>query len=216
MPGNITIESAASISDEGKEQFLNEVIEVEKNSWPPELQAPKEKFASRLNLFSEGFFVVRVDGKIKGVSTSQITTYDDSSIRTWDEITDNGTIKQTHSPSGDSLYVVSVGVSAERQGKGIGGMLVQSQIDLAKKLGLKYLFLGARAPEYNAYCKKNGEIPVEEYLKLKNEKGDTLDPEIRFYKRQGLHPAKIIPGFEPDTQSRDFGVVMLWENPQVK
>ena len=212
MPGNITIESAANISDEDKEQFLNEVIEVEKNSWPPELQAPKEKFASRLNLFSEGFFVVRVDGKIKGVSTSQITTYDSSSIKTWDEITDNGTIKQTHSPSGDSLYVVSVGVAAESQGKGIGGMLVQSQIDLAKKLGLKYLFLGARIPDYDDYCKQNGDVPVEDYLKIRNEREKTIDPEIRFYEKQGLHPAKIIPNFEPDVQSRDFGVVMLWEN----
>lgn len=216
MPGNITTESAASISDGNKEQFLNEVVEVEKNSWPPELQAPREKFASRLNLFPEGFFVVRIDEKIKGVSTSQITTYDSSSLKTWDEITDNGTIKQTHIPSGDSLYVVSVGVGAESQGKGVGGMLVESQIDLAKKLGLKRLFLGARAPGYDAYCKDNGEISMEEYLELKNDKGEPVDPEVRFYERQGLYPVKIIPNFEPDLQSRDYGVVMVWENPQVE
>lgn len=214
MPGNVTTESAAIIPDGSKEQFLNDVVEVEKNSWPPELQAPREKFESRLNLFPEGFFVVKIDGKIKGVSTSQVTTYDSSSTRTWDEITDNGTIKQTHNPSGDSLYVVSVGVGAESQGKGIGGMLVKSQIDLVKKLGLKRLFLGARAPGYDAYCKKNGEISMEEYLELKNDKGEAVDPEVRFYERQGLQPAKIIPNFEPDLQSRDYGVVMVWENPQ--
>jgi ribosomal protein S18 acetylase RimI-like enzyme len=123
-------------------------------------------------------------------------------------------IEKTHNLQGNALYVVSVGVGIDAQGRGVGGKLVQSQLELAKKLGLKYLFLGARAPGYDAYCKNNGEISAEEYLKLKNDKGETTDPEVRFYERQGLHLARIVPNFEPDSQSRDFGIVMVWENPQ--
>jgi len=211
----ITIESAKNLSRGDVESFLEEVMEVEKSAWPPELQASKEKFASRLNVFPEGFLVVKVNGKIKGVTTSLITTYNQSTGQTWREVTDNGMIKKTHDPSGDSLYVVSVGVSSDLQGQGIGGKLVQSQLELAKKLGLKYLYLGARIPGFDAYCKQYGTISPEEYLKIKNEKGETYDPEIRFYERQGLRAVKIISNFEPDAQSRDFGVVMLWKNPQV-
>jgi|SRR3989338_10649262 len=213
---NMEVESALNISPADKDDFLEQVMEVERSAWPPELQASKQKFESRFNIFSQGFFVVRLDGKIKGVATSQITTYDETSSHTWDEITDNGMIGKTHNPQGNALYVVSVGVGADVQGRGVGGKLVQSQLELAKKLGLKYLFLGARAPGYDAYCKKNGETSMEEYLKLKDDDGETWDPEIRFYERQGLHPAKIIPNFEPDVQSRDYGVVMLWENPHAK
>ncbi len=208
----LQVDSGVKVQGAQKEEFLNQVIEAEKSAWPPELQATRQKFESRLKLFPQGFVIVRDNGKIKGVSTSQITTYDPNSSRTWDEITDDGMIEKTHNPQGDSLYVVSVGVSANAQGKGIGGVLVKSQIELARKLGLKYLFLGARVPGYDAYCRQNGDMSMEDYLKVKNEKGDTFDPEIRFYERQGLHPAKIIPNFEPDRQSRDFGVVMLWEN----
>lgn len=208
----LKIESASKIQDAQKEEFLNQVIEAEKSAWPLELQATRQKFESRLKLFPQGFAVVRDNGEIKGVSTSQITTYDPNSSRTWDEITDNGMIETTHNPDGNALYVVSVGVSADTQGKGIGGMLVKSQIELTKKLGLKYLFLGARVPGYDAYCRQNGDVSIEDYLKVKNEKGDSFDPEIRFYERQGLHPSKIIPNFEPDSQSRDYGIVMLWEN----
>ncbi|OGH21646.1 MAG: hypothetical protein A2629_01940 [Candidatus Levybacteria bacterium RIFCSPHIGHO2_01_FULL_41_15] len=206
------IESAVSTPSNQQENFLDQILNVEKNSWPPELQASREKFKSRLRIFPQGFLTVKINEKIKGVSTSQITTYDPSSQKTWDEITGNGMIKKTHNPSGNALYVVSVGVSADSQGKGIGGMLIQSQIELAEKLGLKYLFLGARIPGYDAYCKHNGDITVEDYLKKKNEKGDIYDPEIRFYDRQGLHVVKIIPDFEPDEQSRNYGIVMLWEN----
>ena len=208
----LQVESAIKVQGAQEDEFLNQVIEAEKSAWPPELQATRQKFKSRLKLFPQGFVVVKDNGKIKGVSTSQITIYDPDSSRTWDEITDSGMIEKTHNPQGDSLYVVSVGVSADTQGKGIGGILVKSQIELAKKLDLKYLFLGARIPGYDAYCRQNSDISVDEYLRIKNEKGETYDPEIRFYERQGLHPAKIISNFEPDRQSRDFGIVMVWEN----
>lgn len=211
---NMVVESALNIPPANKDDFLEQVMEVERSAWPPELQASKSKFESRFNIFPEGFFVVRLDGKIKGVTTSQITAYDESSTHTWDEITDNGMIEKTHNPQRNALYVVSVGVGVEAQGRGVGGKLVQSQLGLARKLGLKYLFLGARAPGYDAYCREHGEISIEKYLKLKKENGDTLDPEIRFYEKQGLKSAKVIPNFEPDPQSRDFGVVMVWENPQ--
>lgn len=215
MLANIVTESAVSVPSDQVSSFLDDVVAVEKSAWPPELQASREKFASRLRVFPDGFFVVRVDGKVKGVTTSLITTYDPSVTRTWDEITDNGMIEKTHDPSGNALYVASVGVSADSQRLGVGGRLVKPQIDLAKKLGLKFLYLGARIPGYDEHCKKNGDVSVEDYLKIKNEKGETLDPEIRFYERQGLHPAKVIPNFEPDVQSRDHGVVMLWENPAI-
>ncbi|OGH15034.1 MAG: hypothetical protein A3H50_01125 [Candidatus Levybacteria bacterium RIFCSPLOWO2_02_FULL_37_10] len=214
---NMVIESALNISPANKDDFLEQVMKVERSAWPPELQASKSKFESRFNIFPQGFFVVRLDGKIKGVTTSQITAYDESSTHTWDEITDNGMIEKTHSPQGNALYVVSVGVGADTQRGGVGGKLVQLQLELAKKLGLKYLFLGARIPGYDAYCKENGNIPPKQYVDFKKQtdKGlEAVDPEIRFYERQGLHPAKIIPNFEPDVQSRDYGVVMLWKNPQ--
>lgn len=216
MPTDLIIESATSVPEGKKKDFLNEVVEVEKSVWPSELRATREKFESRATLFPQGFIVAELDGKIKGLTTSEITTYDLSTDKTWNEITDNGTLKATHNSLKDSLYVVSVGVSPDSQGMGIGGRLVRSQIDLAKQLGLKRVFLGARVPGYNQYCKKNGEISVEDYLKLKNEEGEAIDPEIRFYQRQGLNPVKIVANFESDASSRNYGVVMVWENNLVK
>lgn len=214
MISNVKIESARNISPLDKEKLLDEVIKVERSAWPPELQATKEKFASRLHIFPDGFFVARVSGKIQGVTTSQIVTYDPNASKTWDEITDRGMIAKTHDPKGDALYVVSVGVAKDAQGNHVGSKIVEAQKELVSNLGLKYLYLGARIPGYNNYCKEHGEINIGDYLKLKDSDGEALDPEIRFYNRCGLEVKKIISEFEPDVDSRNYGIVMVWENPQ--
>lgn len=214
MPTDLTISSAINIHPDKRDEFLDGVMRVEESAWTLELQAPKGKFASRLNIFPEGFFVACVNGKIEGVTTSQITTYDPNASKTWDEITDKGMIAETHIREGNALYVVSVGVAEEAQGNHIGSRMVKAQKELASNLGLKYLYLGARIPGYDNYCKEHGETSVGDYLELKDNNGESVDPEIRFYNRCGLEVKKIIPEFEPDIDSRNYGVVMVWENPR--
>jgi ribosomal protein S18 acetylase RimI-like enzyme len=212
-PISIEIVSAANIVPKDVGGFLDAVVDVEARAWPPELRASRAKFESRLKIFPKGFTALNVDGKIQAVTTSQRCNYDptDSGHHTWDEFTDSGMIEKTHTPTGNALYVVSVGVASDAQGMGLGGELVKQQKKIARELGVEYLFLGARAPGYDAYIKEHGEISMEDYLIKTNEKGESVDPEIRFYQRQGLRPARVIPDFEPDTQSHDYGVVMVWE-----
>ena len=212
-PNDIKVVSAADLKPEQVGHFLDEVVDAEGRTWPPELQATRAKFESRFRVFPQGFIAFRVNDKIEAVTTSQIVNYDplDTSPKTWDQITDNGMITGTHLPSGNALYVVSVGVTADAGGQGLGGKLVEEQKNLAKKLGLQYLYLGARTPGYAEYIEKHGEISVDNYLAVKREDGQTEDQEIRFYERQGLKPARVIPDFEPDEASKNYGVVMVWQ-----
>ena len=210
----VSMISAASIPTSERAKFMDGVMEVEYNSWPPELVGERSRYESRMEIFPEGFISALEGGKTRGFTVSEIVNYDPDTKKTWDELTDNGTFKRSHNPQGDSLYVSTVVVSKDAQGKRIGEKLVNEQKEVVKRLGLQRLFLGARIPGYDEYCRENGDIAVEDYLELTNEKGESVDPEIRFYKRQGLYPAKVIPDFEPDTESRDFGVVMMWQNPQ--
>ncbi len=212
MNSQISIYSLENLDQSKKNKVLSELEGVEKSAWPDDLIASSDKFSSRIEIFPEGFFVAEVDGVIKGMSTSQVTNYDSNVTMSWDELTDNGYIKKSHNLSGNAIYVVSVAVAADAQGLGLGSKLVEEQKKLSQKLGKKYLFLGARIPGYDEYCRKHGDLSVEEYLQKRTEKGETIDPEIRFYERRGLRVAKITNAFEPDPPSRDYGVVMLWEN----
>lgn len=209
----ISIQSAKNLVLDKKDIFIKEVLEVEESAWPAELRASKEKFLSRLAVFPDGFFVALINGKIKGVTTSQITHYP-SSTNTWDEITDNGFIAKTHDSKKNALYIVSVGVAADAQGIGVGGMLLEAQKNLVFQRNLECLFLGARIPGYDKYCRKHGEVSIKEYMILRDNQGESIDPEVRFYERKELQVVKILSDFEPDKESRNYGAIMLWENPE--
>lgn len=215
-PTTIEVITASQLAPGETEGFLDQVVAVEASAWPPELQAAREKFASRLRVFPEGFVALKIDGTIKAVTTSQRCDYnpDDTTDHTWDDFTDSGMIEKTYNASGNALYVVSVGVAGDAQGHGLGARLVEEQKKVAEKIGVGYLFLGARIPGYASYVKQHGEISVEDYLKQTTSKGEPIDPEIRFYQRQGLRPARVISNFEPDDQSLDYGVVMVWQVPK--
>lgn len=213
----ISMISAASASPAERSKLMDGVMVVEHNSWPPELVGSRERYESRMEIFPDGFISAVEDGKTLGFTVSEIVNYEPDVKKTWDELTDNGTFKKSHNPDGDSMYVSTVVVSNDAQGKGVGGKLVDAQKEVVKKFGLKRLFLGARIPGYDEYCRENGDISPEEYIELKKETShglEALDPEIRFYQRQGLRVAKIIPDFEPDEPSRNYGVVLVWENLQ--
>lgn len=196
-----------------QEELWDGILHVENTVWPVGFQSDADVFKSRMKVFPQGFMLAENEEKIKGFTTSQIMNYDSGIKKSWYEITDYGNLVKSHDPSEDSLYVVSVAVAPEFQGQGVGTQLIEAQKDLTKRLGLKRLFLGARIPGYDEYCKKNGDISAEEYVVLKDEKGLFIDPEIRFYNRYGLEPGKIIPEYEPDVPSRNYGIVMVWENP---
>jgi len=186
---------------------LDAVMELENAIWSPGTRSPRNKFESRLSRFPEGFFLAYKQDKVIGVSTSQIITYNGGSINSWEGVTDWGSIS-THNPEGNALYVVSIG-SISRSGG--GSALIQAQKELVKKLNLDYLVLGSRIPGFDAYCNENGNISIEEYVTLKRENGELLDPELRFYTRNGLSLKEIRPNYmEDDKESRNYGAIMIW------
>lgn len=186
---------------------LDNVIELENKVWPPGTRSSREKFESRLRIFSEGFFLAYNDGDLIGVSTSQIIKYYGSTIESWERVTDYGFIRN-HNPRGNALYVVSIGAISRSGG---GTALIQAQKKLAEELNLDFLVLGSRIPGYDSYCKEQVEMPIEKYVKLQREDGELLDPELRFYARNGLSLKEIKANYmEDDKESRNYGAIMLW------
>ena len=197
-----------------EKQDLNDVVRLENEIWPEGTRATKDKFESRLKIFPQGFFLALADKDIIGVSTSEIINYDlKNPPKSWEEVTDNGYIRN-HNPYGNAIYVVSIGAISRRGG---GSALVQAQKDLAQRLNLEFLVLGARIPGYDAYCKEHGDINIKDYIKLKREDGELIDPELRFYTRNGLKIFKIVPSYmEDDKESRNYGAIMVWKNPRLR
>ncbi len=189
---------------------IKEILRIEREAWPKGLRATKEMFHSRLKTFPEGFLCAVMDGEIQGFVVTEILDYDMRGSRlSWQEATDNGYIRKTHNPNGDTLYGVSLSVSTHAQRR-VSVALLEATGKLVIKYGLKHGVFGSRIPRYHRYAAK---MPVEKYIEAKTKTGRLLDPELGIYQSVGLKPVRIIPGYIKDPESLDYGILVVWENP---
>ncbi len=190
------------------------ILVVEKEAWGEEGAASRGMFESRIRTFPEGTLVAVADEKIVGVVVAEKVNYDlKNNAYTWYEITDNGFIKNSHKPNGDTVYGVDLSVLSAFQRQGIGTKLLENIGKLAIRHNARQVMLGERIPDYHRYAKK---MSPEEYVVATTGFGKEkrfLDPEINFYKKAGLEIVKIIPNYFKDPESKDYGVLLLWKNP---
>jgi len=199
---------------QAKFEDIPQIIFVEKEAWGEKGAATKEMLESRIKTFQEGNLVAESDKKIIGVVFTEIVNYDpEKNSYSWYEITDSGFIKNSHNPDGNTIYGVGLSVLPSYQKLGIGSILLETIAKIAIKNNIKQAMLGGRIAEYYKYADK---MSPEEYIRqsVKTEKGvKPLDPEIYFYQRAGLRIVKLIPNYFKDSESLDYGVLLLWNNP---
>ena len=143
---------------EAKEEDLERIFQIEKRSYPPELQATQQILRDRFEVF--GIRVAEVDGKVVGFFTCVPIKLDwpkpdlekllknrSPHYQPWfDEYKKGGEF--------NTLYVTSTAVESEHQGKGIGRSMIEQSLQLAKELGLPYRASVLRIPGYRDYYKK--------------------------------------------------------------
>jgi hypothetical protein len=187
------------------------LLEIDKEIWP-NFRASAEMFQSRITVFPEGQFVAVVGGKVVGSVFNQLVNYEDWKDKdfTWDEVTDNGTLRRTHNPRGDSIYGVGLAVAKQFQGSAASRLLTIAAVRWVVSNGRQQILLGARIP---GYC-RHSDIPVKDYiLETRGKRGRLLDPELAFYQKYGGEPIKPLPNYIHDPESLDFGVLIKWPNP---
>jgi len=198
-----------------KQEEMEDVWEAEWGAWSILAPVPgqKEALFSDYAIFPDGFLTAFVDGKAAGNCYTSRLNYDlDNPIRTWEEVADNGR-GTNHTPDGETLYVLALGVSSKYQGMKLGQQLIAAQQEQCRKFNCKRLVLGCRVPDYH----KHSQMSIDEYILLKDENGRYIDRELRFYSRCGLKFLKPLPeymsGDNADPDSLNYGVLSVWENP---
>lgn len=186
---------------------IDDIVELEVATWPEGTRSERSVFEKRSKIFPEGFVSLREydedseSYKLVALSTSMIMDWNPSKqLMSWEDTTDYGTISN-HNASGNTLYIVSVGVHPAHQRRGLGSRLIDLQKTVAKKLGLKYIVLGSRMPFY--YLAEDSVTPEEHVL---------VDKEISFYLKNDFDVHSIVKNYmEDDHESRNYGVVMYYK-----
>ncbi|AJY74034.1 GNAT family N-acetyltransferase [Paenibacillus beijingensis] len=189
------------------------LIRIQQESFPPpfpsELWWNREQLSNHVAMFPEGALCIEVDGEIAGSMTGLRVDFDpDHPDHTWEEVTDHGYIRN-HNPSGNTLYVVDIGVRPAYRKLGLGKWLMSSMYEVVVHSGLERLLGGGRMPGYH---KQAAEMTAEQYLNAVV-KGELKDPVITFLLRCGRTPLKVVENYLDDEESCHYGTLMEWKNP---
>ncbi|MFC0471654.1 GNAT family N-acetyltransferase [Halalkalibacter kiskunsagensis] len=189
----------------------DQLLDVQKEAFPPpfpeELWWSRDQIKSHITTFPEGALLAEIDDVIVGSATSLLVTFD-GKPHTWDDIADNGYIKASHQPNGDSLYGIDLCVRPSYRGKGIAQALYAARKETVRQLGLTRFLAGCRIPTYRQY---SDQLDVKSYVKAV-QKGDIKDLVLTFMLKQGLTPLQVLPNYLEDDESLDYAVLVEWKN----
>lgn len=195
-----------------REDFT-QLIEMQKESFPPpfpsELWWNEEQLTNHITLFPQGALCVEIDGELAGSMTGLLVNFDpEHPEHTWEEITDNGYIRN-HNPNGNTLYVVDICIRPKYRKLKLGKVLMDSMYDVVVHLHIDRLLGGGRMPKYHLYAHR---YSPDEYIE-KVVAGELRDPVITFLLQCGRKPISIVENYLEDEESLNYGVLMEWKNP---
>lgn len=195
-----------------KEEDIPGLIQVQKESFPPpfpkELWWNEEQLKSHILRFPDGALCIEIEGEMAGSMTGLIVDLLPEEQHTWEEITNNGYIRN-HRPYGNTLYVVDICVKPKFRKLGLGKWLMLSMYEVVIHHKLEKLAGGGRMPGYH---KVANEMSPETYIQKVIE-GELKDPVISFLLRCGRIPAGIMKEYIEDEESLNHSVLMEWRNP---
>src|SRR5688500_8642602 len=115
----------------------------------------------------------------------------------------------SHDPVGDWLYGADIGVHPEFRGRGLTILLYQAQHALVRRLGLRGHVVVALPSGYGSVAR---EVAIEAYVGGVV-RGTRADAPLTVPMRRGYEVYGIIPGYVDDPACADYGVFLVWRNP---
>lgn len=185
---------------------------LQKAAFPPPYPEEQlwriEQIKSHIEIFPQGAITALIENQIVGSCTSVIIKYD-GKHHTWYEVSDNGYIRNSHIPDGDSLYGIDLCVHPSFRNQGIARAMYKARKELVTKLNLKRFIAGCRIPDFYKYAKNMDCVTYVE----KVAKGEIHDTVLTFMLKQGLTLLQIIDEYLEDEESLNKGVLVEWCNP---
>ncbi|MZP28636.1 GNAT family N-acetyltransferase [Heliobacterium undosum] len=190
------------------------LLDIQREAFPPpfpeELWWCREQIAAHVETYPEGAMVAELAGKLVGSATALLIKYD-GKPHTWSEVADNGYIRRSHQPDGDSLYGIDVCVRPAYRGCGVAGALYEARKQLVIRTGLKRFLAGCRIPGFHRHA---AEMTCDEYVR-RVASGELTDLVLTFMLKQGLRPLQVLDGYLDDAESLNKAILVEWPNPRL-
>jgi ribosomal protein S18 acetylase RimI-like enzyme len=107
------------------------------------------------------------------------------------------------------MYGVESCVHPDYRGYGIGSKLMDARFDVLRRLNLRGMIAGSLIIDYG---KVADEIAPDEYVR-QVAAGTRFDTNLSKQLHKGFRVHNLIPNYEPNPNTRNWAVAILWENP---
>lgn len=194
---------------------LERLLQFEDVSWTTEERATEDELKKRLEQFSEGIFLLSVDGEdVAQITLSPKDIHDPHTINSFEEMRDFPVDKKA-----PVLWVTNIAVKQgdRYRGKGYAVELFNRVVDWAAKNKYQSIMAGVTCDGFNEALQKGRVGSIEEYMK-KN-----MNPALNALKRAALnhklnfHHTDPIPEYWPgDKTSQGYGVMTEIDLPGKK
>ncbi len=164
----------------------------------PEATWSEAFLVQHLDHFPEGQIVAAdSQGRIIATSTTMRLPLEKAMIpHSWHEITGGGTLR-THASDGNALYGVNIAVDPDWQGQGVGRLLYDARLELARRMGCSAFVAGARIPGYHLYAQTmSPEAYVDAVVK-----GVLFDPTLSKQLRIGFKVRAVLRDYARDHET---------------
>jgi len=108
------------------------------------------------------------------------------------------------------MYGVESFVHPDYQGAGVGSALLKARFETAHKVNVVGLVAGSLIAGYHAVAHEvSAEVYVQDVIA-----GRRFDLNLSKQLRKGFKVRNLIPEYTEDARSLNWGVAILWENPE--
>ncbi|MCC6804023.1 MAG: GNAT family N-acetyltransferase [Anaerolineae bacterium] len=171
-------------------------------------------FRRHVELFPQGQFVALAHTaggeRVVGLTASMRVPFDPANpfIESWHTTISDGWLTR-HDPAADWMYGVETCVHPGYRSRGVGGRLMEARFALAKALNLRGMVAGSAVI---SYAEAPDHVSPDEYVQGVID-GTYFDTNLTKQLRKGFRAVALIPNYLPDPETRGWGVVIVWENP---
>ena len=189
-------------------------------------------FEGRLERLGPEWIPVLWDsGRVAGFVMTCRTGRGAADFRSWEEMTDGGTLESAHDPRGRNMYIVTLSMLPSVSAGPGRGMLIASQLAAIVRHDIAEAYFESRVPGLRAWvsrqCAREGRriddltgpelrAHAETYFRLtRTVDGRELphDPLLTVYHHAGARFVRLIENGYQDGPSLNFGVLCVLPNP---
>lgn len=168
-----------------------------------------EDIRAYAEVFPEGFFVARIDGRPVGMGAGIFLEFDfDHPQHTIAGITGEHQCGN-HDPDGGWYYGTDISVLPEFRGRGIGGMLYARRKGLVIDHNKRGIIAGASLP---GYFDHKADMSADDYVS-KVVSGELRDPTLSFQMSNGFEVRGLLENYLEDEADDGWAALIVWENP---